>query len=381
MRFNLATLVNSDRHSSRRSIVILILLWSLVQFLLFLKFGIQTQLESQKYIHAAQYLQEHGRLPETRYLFYSGIIGLIYLSNLVHGGWITVVLVQLFISLVAHIAFYKALARVSTKNSIAPLIATAILCVFYPFQQWNLALYSESLFYSSILLFFSACMAFRILPQAIFLIAVILCRPLGILFLPSWMLLVFLRSSKKVRFALSIVIIGGLALFAIISNTVLSTISDWEVLRPAQQGYIICDMPTGDSLTLDPAWKSQSPIRQLSSYIIGHPGHFIGLSLKKLEAFFLLHRSYYSSIHNLFLLLFCIILYLPLFIYKSRREKEILQLRIFGISLILVFAVAICLQCDDYHSRFINAIIPFIIFLGCFKFVDGWASSGKKRPE
>jgi hypothetical protein len=275
------------------------------------------------------------------------------------------------------IFFFKALSRIQ-KNRHTAFITALLLVACIPYHLWNVYLYTESIFYSFTLLFFSACLYFqklsisKILLQGFFLCGAILSRPLGVLLLPCWIIyLIVTVEDKKIRTGLYLISLGSAVIFSLITNTILQHIQGWEILQPAEKGYIICDVPSTDAMDLG-KFKNRAPLLQVSSYILQHPMHFAELAAKRLKAFLLLTREYYSNIHNLGLLLLAGILYIP-FIANIFLGKLTIHQRpgwLLSIALVSFFSIAIMVQCDDYHNRFHHALIPVFLYAGIFRFLD-----------
>jgi hypothetical protein len=362
------------------SLICFIIIWSLIQLFIYLKFGTVTILESKKYIQAAEYFLANGTFPEKRYLFYSGITLLIAFCKYVGLGYSEVIFFQLIYSLLAHVLFLKALRKLSPSTIIPPFVTVCCLSLYIPFQFWNFTLYSESLFYSSTLAFFSCCLLNKpthltgLLSQLTFLLIAVFCRPLGALLIPCWTLYLIITSTGTIKYILISLLFGSLFILILLSNYILSSIGDWQILKPAEYGYVICDMPSSDSISLEIS-KDITPLRQLRIYISEHPGHFFKMCYKKTIAFFFLYRPYYSTLHNLFLLIMAIVTYLPIMLTLRKSADEDTHLKKFSYSIILIFWLSVCLQCDDYHNRFYNSTLPFFLYLGVFLFLKKKMSS------
>lgn len=355
---------------------VLLIAWILTQLVLGLNLGIRPELESLKYIREARNLLETGSFSAPRFMFYgftSSIIAIGFKTGL---GFPLVVALQLLWNLAASISLFYALGKIE-KIKGAALITTLILVFCIPYQTWNFYLYTESFFYSNTLLFFAACTYFQkhistkgILAQFVALSMAIFSRPLGILLLPCWLFFLMMQiPSRKGRNWFIIALLSGGLISTFVINTILSTISDWSVLRPFAEGHIICDMPGSQSIDLSSIDKG-TPLEQLWEYVTTYPGHLISLASKRLSAFFLLARPYYSSLHNAVLLLLVVLLYIPpiLQLFKTKTWSSLTYL---SCAIIAVFTITVALQCDDYHNRFHNTLIPVWLTVGLFGQING----------
>ena len=119
--------------------------------------------------------------------------------------------------------------------------------------------------------------------------------------------------------------------------------------------------PPYQKLDLD---KTGSPVYQLWYYLLHNFSHFLQFAGIKLQYFFLMTRSYYSNLHNYFLLLNVIPVYLlSLYSYFTTKKYFGREIIIFITSTILIYALTIVFQCDDYHNRFVLSIYPLFVLL------------------
>ena len=331
-------------------------------------FGIFTQLEAEKYIYQADYFLRYGAMSASRYWFYSATIFIIAFATKINIGLVGAFIIQATINFFAYLFFYKALKTIFTNTT--ALLVILYLLAFLPYQSWVVYLYTESVFYSAILILLSVIILYK--PDSIKNIAIlsaallltIISRPLGILFAISTYLYVFYTVNKKWKVIIFFGAIILASVFYCIVNAIFSSIEDWTITKPFEEENIICDLPStihSTTLYLD---KSAGPLYQLLYYIVHNFSHFIHYAGIKLRYFFLMRRDYYSNKHNTYLLINIIPIYIlsiaSLFIKGVKFKKEI---TIFLVSSILLYTLTIVLQCDDYHNRFVLSIYPFFVIL------------------
>ncbi|HMG81860.1 MAG TPA: hypothetical protein VK559_02385 [Ferruginibacter sp.] len=368
--------------AEKYGVYIIVLCWFLSLLVYYNLFGIFTQLEAEKYIYQADYFLRYGAMSATRYWFYSATIFIIALATKTSIGLVGAFFIQAGINLFGYLFFYKALKTIFTN--ITALVIIVYLLVFLPYQSWVVYLYTESVFYSSVLLLLSVLILYKpdnIKNIAIIALAVlftIISRPLGILFAISTYLYLFYAANKKWKVIIFCGSILLLMAFYFIVNTIFSSIEDWTITKPFEEENIICDLPSTIHTTILYLDKSAGPVYQLFYYIYHNFGHFIHYAGIKLRYFFLMRRDYYSNRHNYSLLLNIIPIYIlsvaNLFIKSRRLKKEIM---VFLVSSIFLYAVTIVLQCDDYHNRFILSIYPFFVILAA-KTIEYWVMASKK---
>lgn len=334
------------------------------------KFGIVSDLEASKYINEAKLLIKNGSFSASRYWFYSITIFIIAIALKLKIGLTGAFVLQALLNLFSYLIFYKALKKIFKLPLIAFFIVLYLL-VFWPYQSWVVFLFTESAFFSLILILASLMIIYKpnnlknISIVCLGLVPLLLARPLGIIFLVSIYFYFFYCANRKWKIILgagsaAIIFFG---LFAV--NTIFSTITDWTITKAFEQESIICNLPTttlsGVKLNLS---LNGGPAYQLFYYITHNFFHFLHFAGLKLQYFFLMTRPYYSNAHNNFLLINLIPLYLlagaGFFIKKMQPDKAI---TVFSLTTIILYAITIVIQCDDFHNRFILSIYPFFVIL------------------
>jgi hypothetical protein len=348
---------------------IIIICWLVAVAFYYKNFGLMTSLEAQKYIREAHLLLNTGRLSAPRFWFYSGTILIIAFALKIGTGLYGAFIIQAIINLGALLLFYQALKKIF-YNPITALFVVVYLILFWPYQSWVVYLYTESVFFSMILILLSVLILYKpnnlknIFVIFIALALVIISRPLGILFIISTYLYFFINANKKWKIVIACSSIIGIALALLVINIIFSTINDWTITEAFERENIICDAPTIiPSVKLNLA-TSGSPVYKLLFYISHNFSHFIHFAGIKLQYFFLMRRYYYSNAHNLFLLINIIPVYILAIIGLFKMQKKIAKSVIaFIVCTILLYTITIILQCDDYHNRFILSIYPLFVIL------------------
>ncbi len=339
-------------------------------------FGIVAIQESEKYIGQANHFIAVGNFSQTRYWFYCTTIFIIVLAFKFKMGIIGAFLLQSILNIFAFSFFYSELKKLLQFPLIA-FFAIVYLLIFWPYQSWVVFLFTESAFFSAILILLAAMMRYKpdslknISIICLSLLFVIISRPLGILFIPAVYLYFFQSVNKKGK-----ILLGGISLIIFIAafyivNTIFSTITDWHITKPFEQESIICNLPAttqsqGEILLLTNA----TPVYQLLYYVTHNFTHFLHFTTVKLQYFFLMTRPYFSKVHNYFVLLNALPIYLlALVSFFIKQVKFKKAFSIFLATIIAVYTIAIIFQCDDYHNRFILSIFPCFVILAA-KTVD-----------
>ena len=358
---------------SRYSKLLIVLIW-LVTSVLYLKmFGLFTGLEAEKYISEAKRFLHDGTFSAPRYWFYCTTIFIIVIAFKLKIGLAGAFVIQSLLNIFAYLFFYTELKKIFKIPATAFFVVLYLL-IFLPYQSWIVFLYTESVFFSSILILFSIVVRYKptglknLLIIGLALILVIISRPLGILFAVSIYFFLIYTAPKKWKSVLGYCSIVFFLLAFYIINTIFSTIPDWNITQAFEEESIICDLP-GSSPTyskLELA-NSGSPIYKLFFYVTHNFRHFLHFFSVKLQYFFLMARPYYSNLHNYFVLINTIAIYFFIlagfFIKKLKFNKGIFT---FLITTIALYTIAIIFQCDDYHNRFILSIFPFFVILAAW---------------
>jgi hypothetical protein len=357
--------------------------WAITTIMYYNHSGLFTQLEAEKYIKEADRFIQYGNLSLNKYWFYSTTILLIILSIKLQLGLFGAFIIQALINLCAYLLLYKALKKIHTYSFTALLIIVYLL-IFWPYQSWIVFLYTESIFFSFILILLSLLIMYQnnknsetVLFILLALILVIMSRPLGILFIIPTCTFFFIGLKKKAKIISLPFIIASICIIIYATNIVFSRSADASIILAASQQCIICGIIPQNHLPII-LQTGGSPLYQLYFYITNNFSQFLYLGGIKLKYFFIMTRTYYSTFHNAFLLAFTIPVYIlfvgSLFIKKEKIYKT---LYIFIITLLLLFCITIMTQCDDYHNRFILSIYPFFVIFAAKTIEDLLAMTKK----
>lgn len=332
--------------------------------------GIVSEFEAVKYIKEAKYHIESGSFSAPRFWFYSVTIFIMIVSLKLKIGMTGAFIMQAILNLFAYLFFYKALQKIFQVPQTA-FFVIVYLIIFWPYQSWVVFLFTESVFFSLILILTSIVILYKpdslknILLTGIGLLAVMLSRPLGILFIAGMYLYFFYCANKKLKIILAFSSIILLVFGYFVVNTIFSSIKDWTITQAFEQESIICDLPTtSPSRTKLDLASSGSPVYHLLYYVTNNFSHFVHFAGIKLQYFFLMTRPYYSKAHNYFLLFNTIPIYLLMIAgFFTRQSKFNKRIIFFLLSIILIYTLVIIFQCDDYQNRFVLSIYPFFVIL------------------
>lgn len=346
----------------------LLFLWAIVQVLLYHHNGIVTILEADKYITEAHLFIDEGKFYSPNYWLYSTEIFLIVVTLKLNIGFIWIVIIQLLVNLVATGMFYK-LAFTFLKDRGLAFFATAFFIINIPYQVYNTYLFTESLFYS-LSVIFSCYLLLMNKPKGkkitiLSILLGILCftRPTGILFFPAASIYLFLSFFTRISLTVKLLIITlTTGLFLFILNKLIGVGGSLDFMYPFRTENIICGVPTTGA-HID-ALPNGNSLEGLIYYITHNPQQFLRLSWLKSKAFFGMRRSYYSTGHNIYLMIFYYPFYLLAIIGIIKKYKYRKQIVVYLLLIIGFFWITTLLTCDDWHNRFVLTITPWFFLFG-----------------
>jgi len=356
-------------------VVTILILWSLLNTFLIFKQGIITTGEAAKYIETAQYFLNNGHLPSTNFQYYSIIVFLLALSLKLHMGFAPLVAIQLLCNLAATLYFFDTARKIFNSWKIA-FIAAALLLFNYPYQAFNTAVQTESLFQSLSLIL--SCYLLRkeklqighFIFTAFSILLLSLNRPIGLLYIPAAFVYFYLVSLRKVspltRLSFAILIIAG---FLYLLDRAMGSGGEYDFMLPFREEHIICGVPTLlHPIDIHTPGNGNS-VYALIYYIFHHPGQFLRLAFLKSLSFWGVYRSYFSIRHNIPLVAYFYAMILLAILSMKYWVKAHIYKLTYLLTLMLVTWMTVILTCDDWNHRIFLSISPYLTLLaaGFFK--------------
>ncbi len=361
--------------------ILLAFCWLIVQSVLFWQRGIVTGFEAVKYINEAQNFLQYGKLTSNNFWLYSTEIFLIVAAIKLHLNFIFIVMIQWLLNLFATWMFYE-LAVFILKKRLLAFLATFIFIINLTYQVYNSFLFTESVFYSLTVIYSSYLLRIQklnlknIALLMLLLILLSVTRPTGILFFPATAIYIFFRFLKPVSvWYQSAIIIGSLIIFYFLINQMLQSGGEFDFMLPFKKENIICGVNTNRMANINVIEKGNS-IEGLVYYIVHNKDQFLRLAKLKTISFFGFTRSYYSPMHNFYLMAFFYPIYILSIIGAVKMILKKQKALIYLFTIILLYWITTLLTCDDWHNRFILTVSPFIFLIAFSTF-----TSAKNRKE
>ncbi|WP_276498771.1 hypothetical protein [Pontibacter litorisediminis] len=355
-----------------RPLLSLGLLWLLMHLLLYHKYGVRIVFDSHRYLAYATSVETGTTYwQQADSVFYASYTFFIYLVLYVLRLPLeTIIVMQVLVSGVATIFFYKTLYA-ATSSRIAAFFGALLYLIWPQIHSWNFYIHTESLYisFTIFILYY-----IRKLPyngwKHFLIITLLLCfslflRPNG-LFLTLGVIAGYTFHSRH-RFRrgyvlLSIALLAPILLFG--ANLVLEVYSPIQYLLQGQaiQGYdsVSVEFSTQELPEKEPV------LLQIASFILEQPLAYSKLLLLRFGYLWGQVRPYYSSIHNIAIVVF----FLPVYtlalrgVWKAFKDsKSIFMLTVMLLQTIMAMVVAV-----DWDNRFVAPLLPFVFYFAAVGF-------------
>ncbi len=348
-------------NGSRRDGIFLFAAWLLTQICWYMNTGgIFQQEEAIVYTHITDSLSKGQWDISSHFWLYAGYIGPLLLLKVIGLSYVWMYPLQLGLSLVSLIAFYKLLKTLQVKSTY--ILWGSMLYVTCPFiQNWNVYLYTDACFSHGVVILMYLLAretqkdfkSFYLITSLLFFLS--FTRPIGFLLFPISIIFYFYKNKTFRQISVLTIFFLGMAGLVIYF---MSTGKDFYYANHNLETNIICGLPSQlQAFEVNPFKNGMSPV----TYLITNPELTIRLFGSRLIKSLWMTRPYFSAEHNLAIVFTLIVYYLPalsgLFI-SLRKKKDTYYPFISGI---LILLIPNMLLCADWHNRFMAPILPFIL--------------------
>jgi len=349
--------------------VFLSLCWICSQTLSLIHYGFREGGDTGRYLSGANMLI-NGKLPVDDQLSYLGYDMFVALCLFFGGGEVGVVLVQMALTAIAAYCIFKTGETLFDYRSGA--IASFAYIAYPPIHEWDFFILTDSLF-TTMLIISTWCLIksktnlVKICTVLIFLFTFII-RPNGIIligaFLVFYLYTLWSNGQKKLFIC---TLISFLLLFTLIVNyegsifkhiTIVKYYSDGIIIGKYDKLHLTMENPGLSALITE----TKSPLMQIFYFIIEKPIYFSELFFYKIWYFLIHTRPFYSTFHNLFVLVTLMPAYFfVLWGLKRKTKHENYKLFIFAI--IFFQTLNVGLTVADWDGRFLEVVLPQIFLL------------------
>ncbi len=362
-------------HSRKIHFIVLGVLFVVLNILVFQKFGIKVVSDSYRYLEWSE--NPFSELSPTNWKFYSvSYVGFLALIRSLGLGLEGVVFVQMLISGIACFYLYQLTFRVS-QSSLAAFLASFLYLSFGEIVQWNTYILTESLFTSGIIfLMFGLHNAQKTKQWLILLplgIMVCLVRPMGITVFLSAMVFLFFRFQIYQRLswfwkftgAVLLISIGCVMFYFLLEGNP-------SVNFYYSRGQIVwgTDSPElrnnpwlilGNENVVYPS-RDLPAYQMFLTFVKDNFTFFSELFLKKAALFIAHVKPYYSTWHNVYIVLFLGLTYFAGFkgLFMLKRTHPIAW---FALSLFILNTLMVGLSVEAWEGRFLIPVLsPIFVF-------------------
>ncbi len=321
--------------------------------------------DSIRYIDGANKII-NSEYPTGKATSYIGYIIFLSLFQYLDLNLTFVVISQVLLTILSAICLYRITKYFSSH--IGGIFSLTIYLFYFPLQIRNFYILTDTLFICSII-FITYLLVFfkkKYLPILVFLILfTAILRPHGVILIPSILLSTFIwffiNEQKKYFFLLFFLLV--ILCYPILSLLNLYLENEKIINKIIDMGIIYGYKSENNFLKYKINGNLNNDFLSLLIFFKNNITIFITAFTKKIFFFFLRVRPFYSDIHNLYLILFNFIIYLPA-IYGVLKLNLRLNIGInFIYSLILFFVLAIGLSFVDWSGRFSLYIFPLFFIL------------------
>ncbi|RPD48659.1 hypothetical protein DNI29_08580 [Hymenobacter sediminis] len=354
---------------------ILACIWLIIQIVLATHHGVKIVFDSHRYLFHARELATNNHLIADRNVLYLGYTALLAFFFKLHFATQAVVVFQSLLSGLAACSLYKLTHYISSSWLAATLATLAYIC-WPDIQAWNFYIHTDSLFCSVLVIYSYLLLATRsrqrllALPLFAWLLFI---RPHGIIVgiatFIYWISNLYFNNRthfKRVITTSSIlfIIIAGLGFNKILQNIfpLVGIYRGGSLFGGHTFMAVTSATPLYVPVATDPPWQ------QLLLFIWHNPAYFIKLFALKFIVFFAQIKPYYSSFHNIAIILFIYPIY-GLASMAFRKSPVTVPQRLFFLTLIIIQATSVALTLPDWDNRFIVPVLPFIFLLAAVAFV------------
>ncbi len=285
-----------------------------------------------------------------------------------------IVLFNIILTFISALCLYKITTKYFCKSS--GLICVMLFLFYFPLQISNFYILTETLFIniSLMLTFFIVFFKKKYLSIILLLLLTLISiRPNGILFLFSLIITFFLFFIEKKKylylFLYSTIIL--ILSFPII-NFLNIYLHDLNLINSMDKGII-----WGYSFETKQACKASclgielinndysNTLLSFIQFIFANFFEYFKIFLYKIFWLIIRARPYYSDLHNIYLLFFSVILYMPFFYGFVKKPKNLFSINYINFY-ILLSIILVGLTFADWSGRFSLPILPFIMIFSSY---------------
>mgnify|MGYP005750945939 CR=1 FL=1 len=348
----------------------LALLWAALHMVFLWKYGVRTTDDSREYLTYATSIAEHFHFENNYYVKYLGYPLFLALMFKLGIGLTGVIIVQTLFSGFATVLLYKAV-KLLAKNTLAPILATLLLIIWYDLQLFHAFIMTESLYISLLIIaFYLLVSADSSVKKSLWavplLLYVALTRPNGFIAVVAYFAYVFTivykaapnkRGKRLLLILVTLVPVSTILLvdqYLLQSFTIVETYEKGEVIYLYKGLLVHSDKP----IVMPPA--EASPLTKLYLFVRDNTSYFFRMSALRFLLFWGNVKPFFSIFHNsmIALLLYPMYFFAATAVFKKRIP---LPVRVFAATLVLQQAFITTITSENETGRFLMSVL-FTVF-------------------
>ncbi len=346
---------------ANKQVYILLSCWILVNGFLFYSLGIKYSIDTTRFdVEANTWI--NGSFEPSYRLWYFGYIAVLALCKSIFHSIYPSIFLQYILSAFATVYFFKGLKKLF-KNSQIAFYSTLFVIGYFPIQQWNTCLLTESMFISLVLLFVWALSLEHHTRKwfTLFIISILATslRPNGGILLLTCIGIYgsqHIKLDRKIIFSFLILLV--MVLFALQNYT--DTFYHF-LLDSFNKGEIICGYAhTSIQTTFITNDGSCGSITKIIDLIVQHPSKSMQLFLGRFLALWSDLRVYYSLVHNLFIGAYLFVSYSMAVIGWIQFRKTYHQLVYVTLLYCGLNTLLVMITYADWDGRFLAPLLPIV---------------------
>ena len=349
------------------------MLWVTLHIVMYWIHDVRTTDDTKHFLAYAAHILESNSLADNYYLKYAGypvFLALLFKMGLGLNG---VVACQTLLSGFATILFYKATRKLA-GNTIAPILATFILIVWYDLQLFHAFILTESLYISLLMISFFLLARAKSVKQSVwalpFVVLVALVRPNGFIAVVaylSYLIAVAYQAAPSTKakvilllFVVAVPIAAVLVVdqYLLTGFTIVETYEKGEVIYMYRDLLVLPDKP----IVMPPT--EVSPLAKMFLFVSDNTSYFFRMSAWRFFLFWGNIKPFFSTLHNLVI---AGVLY-PLYFFTVKAmadtKKMPVPLTVFVASLLLQQCFITTVTSEDWMGRFLMSVVAFVFMYG-----------------
>lgn len=363
-------------------VLIVLLVWIVVNALLFSSKGVKVVGDSARYIEYANGLSSGFYVDSHNFWYIGYSIYLLVVFHVFGSDVAGVVIGQYLFALLSIVALYRT-SMLLFKSTVGSVASCLLFVAFADISLWNSYILTESLYtsftcfsiYFLTLVYKRSASAANIMLVIVAVVFTFFIKPTGIALLAAVMAVTCYELFQRLqgRLVRGAVLVSATLILLLLVNRMLTT---YTIIENYKTGEIVYGTSTYqgkysvDGLYVTPPTDlempdpSLPPLMKVALFIISNPIYWTKLFVLKVYYLLAHVRPFWSTLHNLWSVLILPLSYV--FFFRKVFDKKLdWQVRLFAIAYLSIHIVSVGVTSEDWDGRFLIPMLPVVfIFSG-----------------